>query len=67
MKSKSPRKRQANKHTRKFIEVGELAKGMKPGEVKKIWDNCYVIPVFVLDPPEPIKKPAKAKTKKKSA
>jgi hypothetical protein len=66
MSSKS-RNRRGKKPARRFIEVGEVANGMKPGEVKQIGENIYVFPVFVLDPPEPIKKPAKAKIKKKSA
>jgi hypothetical protein len=58
-------KNRKNSKKSKLIYPAEVARGMKPGEVKEIAENVYVIPMFVLDPPEPIKKPAKRKSAKK--
>ena len=57
--------RKKNTKKNEIIDVHELAKGLKPGEFKKIGENFYIVPVFVLDPPEPIKKRPKAKSAKK--
>ena len=50
--------------TGKWVDVGE---GIKPGETKEIAPNFWATNVIMvaLDPPEPIKKRGKSKTKKK--
>ena len=61
MSSRPKKKKSDEKQSGSFIYPRELVKGMKPGEVKQIGDSIYIIPVFVLDPPEPIKKNGKPK------
>ena len=65
MISKQPKKQKSNQATNGPIYPAELARGMKPGEVKQIGENMYVFPLFILDKPEPIKKSSKSKSKKK--
>jgi hypothetical protein len=65
MSSPQRKNKTGEKQPNAVIYPHELAKGMKPGEAKMIGDDIYVIPVFVLDPPEPIKKPSKGKSRKK--
>jgi hypothetical protein len=63
--SARPKKKKSNeKQSGSFIYPRELVKGMKPGEVKQIGDSIYIIPVFVCDPPEPIKRTGKARSPK---
>jgi hypothetical protein len=47
-----------------WIDVDDL---VKPGEMKEIAKDMWVVntTLVVLDPPEPIKKPARRKSRKK--
>lgn len=64
MKPKRSKKGATNVPTETWIDVDDL---VKPGEIKEIFPGVYVNNTMVaLDPPEPIKKPAKSKAKKKS-
>ena len=60
MSPKRPKNSKNNNHP-DLLYPQELAKGMKPGEVKQIGESIYVIPVFVLEKPERTKKTRKAK------
>jgi hypothetical protein len=66
MKPKRSKKAQTSKFPgENWIDTDDL---VKPGEIKEIAPGVWVNNTGVaLDPPEPIKKPAKAKPKKKSA
>ncbi len=53
--------------TRKGSKWRDVFEGVKPGEAKEIDKNTWAInPIWIaLDPPEPIKKPRKSKSRKK--
>ena len=62
MNSRQPNNKKKANASSKLIEVGKLAKELKPGEVKQLGEDVYIIPVFPLNPP---KKPGKGKSRKK--
>jgi hypothetical protein len=63
--SSGPRKKKGNDlFPSGYVDVGEAAKDLKPGETMYIGD-LLVVPVFPLDKPEPITNYGKAKPRKK--
>jgi hypothetical protein len=68
MKSKKPKKRGPSASLNGRVNEEGWAHGVKPGEMKEIAKNLWVVnTMVVLDPPEPIKKRAEPKPRKKTA
>ncbi len=65
MSARRRKKSQSEKKIDRAVDIHEFAKGMKSGDLKMIGKDTYVFPIFALDVPEPIKKNAKPKAKKK--
>ncbi len=67
MKPRRSRKQNSPGSGRKDGKLRDVCDGLQPGEAKEIDKNMWAInPIWIaLDPPEPIKKSAKSKSRKK--